>query len=128
MIRLTVIFGLIAILGCTSAFAWNYSVRTIEGNSVQVSADDLSQAYSVLIGEKNAANVRYTNGDGSVTIVNPQVRYRGEMYPVSYYSSYSVCMIFALGELQVAEDGETASKAVYLENGKIKGVKESVTS
>jgi hypothetical protein len=76
--------GLSLIAVIASANATTYSVETITGKNVQVSAEALQTAYFSMIA--TSYNKIFKNEDGSFSIVNPRVMVDGRAYVPGFFT------------------------------------------
>lgn len=111
-----------------------YEILTTRGSVATVYANVLRYSCATLAQDDvTAANVKYFNSDGSVTIVNPQVLYAGSLHRiVSQYggveksSPEGICTLFGLEIAPIVKslDISTQKNEIIVEissNGKIYG-------
>ncbi|MDB5037852.1 MAG: hypothetical protein JWQ35_1380 [Bacteriovoracaceae bacterium] len=80
--RLLISSFLFSIFFVSNGFAAenSYSIKTTTGEEKQVYSQDLLSAYEAFL-KSNNINNKVPNGDGTITIFNPQIVFMGKLVP-----------------------------------------------
>ena len=87
------IFGLFVVISSLAHAETEVTVTDTHGNDVQVSLREINRAYFETF-EPLGENHQITNGDGSISIVNPVFPYAGKKIPFLAYHILGVCKFF----------------------------------
>jgi hypothetical protein len=109
----------------------NFKVRSTTGDITEVSADEITKAYQQ-VQESTETNIRVENNDGTISLLNPAVRYAGKLVGIqgangtnqeSQENLIGACKAFKLGSFTSVEStwSYRSYPVLFTANGVVSG-------